>query len=135
MTSDLPHDGHHDPRGSLLDCRTEVISDCSVIHVSGEVDLATAPILERALAAAIGGSYPIVVDFAATRFIDSTGLDVLLRARRRHHQILAVAALPPTLRRVFELTKIEQTIPRYGTLAEALSALCTATPPSGVAGL
>lgn len=97
--------------------------------------MATAPILERALAAAIGGSYPIVVDFAATRFIDSTGLEVLIRAARRHNQVLAAAALQPTLKRVFELTRIDQTIPLYNTLKEALSAVCAATPPSGVAGL
>ena len=68
MTSDLRRNGHHDPRRTPLECQTEVISDCSVIHVSGEVDLATGPILERALDSAIAWPYPIIVDFAATRY-------------------------------------------------------------------
>ncbi len=134
MTSDSRQDGYHDPRGTSLECRTETISDCFIIHVSGEVDLATVPILERALDSALAASCPIIVDFEAARYIDSTGLHVLLRARRRHHHILAAAALAPTLRRVFELTNVDQVIPLYSTLREALSAICSTSPRSEVAG-
>ncbi len=132
MTSDFRHNGQHDPLGTILACQTEVIGDCSVVHVSGEVDLATAHILERALASAIAVPYAIVVDCAGMRYIDSTGLQVLLRARERHHQVLALAALAPTLKRIFELAKIDQTIRFYSTLDAALSALCAPLPSGGV---
>jgi anti-sigma B factor antagonist len=127
MTPDFPQDGRHEPQGTTLECRTEVISNCTVIHVSGEVDLATAPILERALHSAIAASYPIIVNFAATRYIDSTGLRVVLQARGRHRQVVAAAGLTPTLRRVFELTNVDRTIPLYPTVAEALSTVCPAS--------
>ena len=133
MTSDFRPNGHHEPRGAALECRTEVVSDCSVIHVLGEVDLATVPILEQALAAAIAAAHPIIVDFAATTYIDSTGLHTLLQARRRHHKVVAIAALTPALRRVFELTRVDQTITLYPTLAEALSTVCPKSMSSGVA--
>lgn len=132
MTSDFRHNGHHDPRGALLECRTEVTSGCSVIHVSGEIDLATIHILKNALDSAIAAPYPIIVDCAATRYIDSTGLHVLVRAKERHHQILAVAALAPTLKRIFELAKIDQTVWFYSTLDAAVSALCAPLPSGGV---
>jgi anti-sigma B factor antagonist len=134
MVSDFEQNGHHEQRGTTLECRTEVVSDCTVIHVSGEVDLATAPILEKALDSAIAARHPIIVDFAATRYIDSTGLHVLLQARRRHTRAVAAAGLPPTLRRVFELTNVDQTIPLYATVAEALSRICPASTSSEVAG-
>jgi anti-sigma B factor antagonist len=118
----------------MLECRTEVVSDCTVIHISGEVDLATAPVLERALDAALAVPSPIILDFAATRYIDSTGLHVLLQARRRHRQVVAAAGLTSTLRRVFELTSVDKMIPLYPTVAQALSTLCPASTSSEVAG-
>jgi anti-anti-sigma factor len=102
-----------------------MVSDCSVVHVSGEVDLATVHILEDALDAAIAAPHPIIVDFAATRYVDSTTIHVLLRTKERHRQTLAVAALGPTLKRIFELTKVAEVIPLYETLAEALATVCT----------
>jgi anti-sigma B factor antagonist len=134
MTSDSRQNGYHDPRRTSLECRTEITSNCFVIHVLGEVDLATVPILERALDSALASTYPIIVDFEATSYIDSTGLHVLLRARRRHAEILAAAAPAPTLRRVFELTHVDQAIPLYPTLRAAMRAICVASPPSEVAG-
>lgn len=54
-----------------------------VVLVSGEIDLATAPELERILAeAADGGDHGVVVELAGDSFIDSTGLGVLIRTAR-----------------------------------------------------
>jgi hypothetical protein len=40
---------------------------------------------------------------------------------------VAAAGLTPTLRRVFELTNVDRTIPLYPTVAEALSTVCPAS--------
>ena len=125
MTSDFRQNGHHDPRGAVLECRLEVVSDCSVVHVSGEVDLATVHILNKALDTAISAPHPIIVTFMRTTYIDSAGIHALLLAKRRHHTTFAAAALAPTLRRIFELTGIDKVIPLYDTLDAALSTVCT----------
>jgi anti-sigma B factor antagonist len=64
-------------------------SDCGVVTVSpvGELDLATAPLLEAELRRT-AGSRELVVDLRRLTFIDSSGVHVLLRwagdaARRR----------------------------------------------------
>ena len=60
----------------------------TLITVRGELDLATAPTLERALAAQTRHKRPLVLDLRDLSFIDATGLGVLLRAdadARRHH--------------------------------------------------
>ncbi len=132
MNSDFRQNGHHDPRGATFECRTEVVSGCSVVHVFGEVDLATVHILKEALDSAIAAPHPIIVDFAATRYIDSTTIHALLRAKERHHQTLAVAALGPMLRRVFRLTKVDEVIPLYDTLDAALSTVCVPSASAGV---
>src|SRR5437763_8992646 len=53
--------------------------DTIVLLVEGEVDIATAPVLEQRLTEAEAGDAPIViVDLDAVTFMDSTGLQVLV---------------------------------------------------------
>jgi anti-sigma B factor antagonist len=53
------------------------------VAVRGEVDLATVPVLMRALLlAAVGGPPLVVIDASGMSFIGSTGLSVILAARR-----------------------------------------------------
>jgi anti-anti-sigma factor len=66
--------------------RLEVTSkgDATVIRVSGELDLATSPGLERELERLGSGDAPVlIVDLEALDFMDSTGLSVLVRAQQR----------------------------------------------------
>jgi anti-anti-sigma factor len=56
--------------------------DASVLHLSGEVDLLTAPALrERLYDAALGSERMLVVDLSAVTFLDCAGLGPLLEAR------------------------------------------------------
>jgi anti-anti-sigma factor len=64
--------------------RTEQHGDAAVVVPTGELDLATAPALEEALALAFdGGSGRVVLDLRELEFIDSSGLRTLLTARRQ----------------------------------------------------
>ena len=58
-----------------------------VVLAEGEVDIATAPLLGRALEAALAGGRPIVlVDLRRVSFVDCTGIGLLTQARSRAHQ-------------------------------------------------
>ena len=63
-----------------LDVRSAGADGQLVIVVAGEVDMATAPLLERCLAAHT--DHDVTVDLAAVTFLDSTGLSTLVNARR-----------------------------------------------------
>src|SRR5205814_287647 len=53
--------------------------DCTVIEVSGELDMATEPQLRDALEQAIdAGSRQVVVDLGRVRFMDSTAVGMLI---------------------------------------------------------
>ena len=55
-----------------------------VLRLKGEVDLATAPILETRLDQANGEvNGPLILDLGEMTFIDCTGLSVLARAQNR----------------------------------------------------
>jgi anti-sigma B factor antagonist len=54
------------------------------VAVSGEIDLATGPDVERAIAVAIGsdGVSEVRVDLSGVEFLDSSGVALLLKGRR-----------------------------------------------------
>jgi anti-anti-sigma factor len=83
--------------------------DAVVVALNGELDLASAPDLERELREAESG-HPsrVVIDLSGLGFMDSTGLQALLRTRERADAgtyQLALRRGPHQVQRVFELTK------------------------------
>jgi anti-sigma B factor antagonist len=84
--------------------------DVTTLTLAGELDLASAPALERELAAVESeGAKHVVIDLGGVGFMDSTGLQALLRARERatteEGVQLALRRGPHQVQRVFELTK------------------------------
>jgi anti-anti-sigma factor len=74
------------------------------IALSGELDLATAPMLEVELEDVRGAhTTQIVLDMRELEFIDSTGLRLILQAHRRSPGQLVVLACPARVLRAFEL--------------------------------
>jgi anti-anti-sigma factor len=66
-----------------LSLSTRRDADTATVHVSGDVDLATVVQLEVAIAAAAGDdAATVLVDLAEVGFIDSAGINTLLKARR-----------------------------------------------------
>lgn len=96
-----------------------------VLLLSGELDHDTADPLRQALAAALAGAGParLVVDCGGLRFCDSTGLNVLLRARMAARAAgggLELAALPRPVARMFRLTGADQVFRVHPDLEAAL---------------
>jgi anti-sigma B factor antagonist len=58
--------------------------DITTVVVSGEVDLASGPTVEKVIcdAVAADGVDALVVDLSAVRFLDSSGIALLLKGRR-----------------------------------------------------
>ncbi len=93
--------------GALV-IRTERVAQTLVLALSGELDLASAPALERQLQAAeTSGLARVVVDLRELEFLDSAGLHVLLEAHRRWAESglqLVLRPGPRSVQRMFELT-------------------------------
>jgi anti-sigma B factor antagonist len=69
--------------GSLR-LNTRVEGDRHTIVLSGELDVASAPVLEEALAEACdSGAHEVVLDMSGLEFMDSTGLRAILRGKAR----------------------------------------------------
>jgi anti-anti-sigma factor len=103
-----------------------------VIAVRGELDLSTAPDLERPLEDAISsGDASVLIDLSECEFIDSTGIALIVRAwQRLDHGAdgngngrVVICSDNEQVRRVLEITGLELSIPIHGTRDEALAAL------------
>ena len=87
---------------------TQTADGVARIAVSGELDLATAPVLyDQIVSAEAPGVTDITLDLQDMTFLDGSGLRALLAARSRAdangHRLLLVGATAPALR-LFELT-------------------------------
>lgn len=79
-----------------------------VLRVYGEVDLASAPELERTIADILASSTkPLVLDLEPTAYIDSTTLGVVIRVHNRVKDRFSIA-LPESgpIRKLFEVTSL-----------------------------
>jgi len=107
-----------------LDLRVQDHDDRAVVHVSGEIDLATCPQLRDVLTALVHrGVYQIVVDLQQVTFMDSSGIGVLISVYRRireHGGSLRLFAPSAKVWRVLELTRVTTLLPICTTLEEAM---------------
>ncbi|MEU9860198.1 STAS domain-containing protein [Streptomyces sp. NPDC047971] len=106
---------------TVRDARTAVVS------VGGELDLDTADLLGTHLAEQLRqGRVHLVLDLSALDFMDSSGLNVLIRAVHRARDTggdLYLAAPTSAVRRILEITGLTTTTPPHTDVAEALAAV------------
>jgi anti-sigma B factor antagonist len=105
-----------------FDVRSEATpTGAAVVYVSGELDLASAPRLQEALADLVAD--PVVVDLSECTFLDSAGMGVLLASARRlsdSGRSLRVAADNPSILRVLEITAVDTLIAVHPDVENAL---------------
>jgi anti-anti-sigma factor len=81
-----------------------------VISAVGEIDLSTADAFEQEIAAVIGvGASDVVVDLSGVTFVDSAGINALLKGRRiadGHGRTFRVAGANGLVRDVLEMTGV-----------------------------
>jgi len=106
--------------------RVEVQSygEATVLAVSGELDLASSPMLESGLERVSStGSGPVIVDLRQLDFMDSTGLSVLVKAHQRAQddgRRFGLVSGPPQIQRLLSLTGIGERITVVRTPEELL---------------
>lgn len=101
-----------DPAQLEIDCRP--VRDGWLVVVLGELDLATAPILESRLRELdLSGYGRLVLDLRELSFVDCAGLSVVVAAdgrARRGGAALKVLCGPGPVRRVLALTGLDRRI-------------------------
>lgn len=79
------------------------------LSVAGDLDLASAPLLESVLEPLLKGKGHLTLDVAELGFIDSSGIRALIRASLRLGEHRLIILRPSAqLRRLFDITGIQQ---------------------------
>lgn len=97
--------------------------DCAVVSVAGRIDAVSAGLLETELSGLISqGERAIIVDMGNLEYISSSGLRVLLAAKKNLKKTggdLSIAALTPFVKEVFEISGFQRIFSVYATVEEA----------------
>ncbi|WP_395577288.1 STAS domain-containing protein [Streptomyces sp. BK79] len=100
--------------------------DLALAHVTGDLDIATAPDLRsQALALIEQGHRHLILGLADVTFCDSSGFNALVgifRCAKAADGSLSLATVPDRLERLLSLTGLSTLLPAYPTAAEALAA-------------
>jgi anti-sigma B factor antagonist len=94
-----------------------------VVACAGEVDLASAPVLKSRLVGLLEPGFTrFVLDLSGVRYLDSTGLGVLIAFARRlpENGQIALAQAPEQVRALLELTGLDATFEVFATVEDAL---------------
>jgi anti-sigma B factor antagonist len=112
---------------SPFSVNSEANGSLRTVSVAGELDQSTAPELRSVLAEALGDEERgVLVDLSDCNFIDSTGLSLLVEAKRQlaeDERRFGVCCPDADVRRLLELTGIDQAVELYETRDEAVAAL------------
>ncbi len=103
-----------------------IVDGVPVIAAPAEIDVTTAEQLRAVLLDSAGHGYAtIVVDMTGTRFCDSAGLSVLVRAHKRAvsegGELRLVVPRDGTVPRILNLTGLDLYLPCFSSLTEALA--------------
>ncbi|HEX8008411.1 MAG TPA: STAS domain-containing protein [Trebonia sp.] len=97
----------------------------TVVEISGEIDVYTAPRLRETLVSLVeAGNYRLIVDMEGVEFLDSTGLGVLvggLKRVRAHDGGIDLVCTQGRILRIFRITGLSRVFNIFGTVSEALA--------------
>ena len=100
--------------------------DMAVVTVAGELDMATAPAVRDEVDKALAARAHVIVDVAEVSFCDSAGLRELAgahdRARAQGDHAIVVAGVTPRMRKLLRVSGLDQMLPCYASVTEALAA-------------
>jgi anti-sigma B factor antagonist len=110
---------------NVFKCHVQSIGDTTAaVTVEGEVDMATGEQLRACLDDALERNVAqLVIDLTKCGFLDSTGISVLIKTRRRTTLPLHIVAPNEHIRRVLTISSLDSVFSIHPTTAEALGAL------------
>jgi anti-sigma B factor antagonist len=120
--AELPPDSNE-----LLQVRHESVAGAVVVHIVGEMDMATRDLLDRHLLAAetqLAPPAPVVLDLTGVVFLASMGLSLLIEHHQRCERAgsrLVVVATNRAVLRPIQITGLDQELTIVATVQAALT--------------
>ena len=105
-----------------ISIRTLELPDVILLHVCGEVDMATAPMLRQVLISAVATRRHVVVSIHDVEYIDMAGFHALEagKAAKAAGQNIAVVGSSAHVKRVLRVIQFNTVLPTFESEPEAL---------------
>jgi len=118
-----------EPMTEPITLQVTKVAGHAVVAVSGEIDISSVPDMRAAIDAVLtDGTRQLIVDLDGVRFMDSTGLNLLIGVvKQLGPGTLGVVANRSSIRRIFSISGIDQVIPLYESVAAAVEAASKGT--------
>jgi len=100
--------------------------DILILSPAGRIDNDTSPVFQTRLLAALTPGAAVLVDFSAIDYVSSAGLRALMMGSKQSKASngrLAVAALGPVVKEIFEISRFSLVVQVFDAPADALAAL------------
>jgi anti-sigma B factor antagonist len=98
----------------MLHIAIDETSTVKVVRVRGEVDITTAPQLNRELSNAVTHRHHVVADLRGVQYMDLSGiraLEATQQVARKQQRLLVVIAPPAPVGNIFDVVQLQQEIP------------------------
>ncbi|MCL5773375.1 MAG: STAS domain-containing protein [Firmicutes bacterium] len=107
---------------------TKPIKDkAHAVEVQGEIDVYSSPKVKEAINELIEkGNYTLIINLEGVRYIDSTGLGVLIGALkkvREHNGSISLICTNPQIKKIFNITGLVKIFGIYKNEEESLKSL------------
>ncbi|MDP9069075.1 MAG: STAS domain-containing protein [Actinomycetota bacterium] len=110
---------------TLAEAHLRMEGKIAVIDLSGDINRSAEPVINDAYNQAVAaGCTSLVLNFAGTEFINSTGIAVIvgmLAKARQEERTVAACGLSDHYRHIFEITRLADFMPMYDDEVAALS--------------
>jgi anti-sigma B factor antagonist len=105
----------------------EAGANSDIVELTGEIDVYTSPKVKDAITDLIDkGRYNLIISLEDVRYIDSTGLGVLIGALKRvreHGGSVSLVCTNPQIKKIFEITGLVKIFGMHENEASALKAI------------
>ena len=120
------HIGHWKFREGPVEIGEHRDGDILVLSPTGRIDNDTSPSFQARLLAALTPGAAVLVDFSEIEYVSSAGLRALMMGSKQSKAAngrLAVSALGPVVKEIFEISRFSLVVQVFDTTADALAAL------------
>jgi anti-sigma B factor antagonist len=121
----IPGQHAHAVSDTPFQLRSSRVGDAVVLAIVGEIDMATAPDVARAIDGGHDGARRLVVDLTEVTFLDSSALNALVHSQRHlaEHDVefRIVSPSEHAVRNVFEITHLTGPLSVVDSLDQALA--------------
>jgi anti-sigma B factor antagonist len=102
--------------GKQLECQTEATAEAIILHLAGEVDLLTAPLVSSTLKTLAQNGHSVIVDLSRLQYMDSSGFKAILDATplflERALRFL-LSEPPDGIRKVMDILEFDKIVPVF----------------------